>query len=98
MEFYIFDDKETAMRAESYIRQVANFPRISVDINGTLRPDAQMTMKWANIQQRMDGKWVFPAVPYEIIIKYPQSVVDEFNANFLYIIEEYNSEWFEQLE
>jgi hypothetical protein len=94
MKYYVFENLQTAINAEACISQIAKFPRVSVNASDGAIETEILTTKWAELKQRLDGKWVFPAVPEEIEVKYPQAVRDYFNYTFPHTAEEASSEWF----
>jgi hypothetical protein len=98
MNYYVFEDEQTAINAELYIRGLAKYPRTSTDVNGNQRIEAQATTKWAIPIQRLDGKWIIPAVPDDLLGKYPQAVIDYGNFTFPHLIEEPKPSWFELLQ
>ena len=99
MEYYVFDDEQTAINAELYISTVGGCPRIGRRASdGELQPDKQTTIKWAEIKQRLDGKWVFPRVSLEMRIQFPEEVFNDFNINYPHTIENYDKNWFPQEE
>lgn len=93
--YYVFEDEQTALTAEGAICQMAGAPLVGYNAKtGLPEPDKAKTERWAIPQQRLDGKWVFPKIPTEILEQYPDEVIDNFNTTFPYIFEEYDSNWF----
>ena len=93
--FYVFDTESVAISAEAYICYTAQTPRIGHNAKtGKLEPNKAKTERWAVPKERLDGKWVFSVIPYEIAIKYPPEVSEYFNTTFPNVKEEYISSWF----
>ena len=95
MEFYVFDDEQTAIDAEANIKTIGQLPRTGVNsLTGEEAPDKQKTTRWAVPWSRItDGKWVFQRLPLEIRNQYPQEAHDAFNVAFPHVIEEYEDAW-----
>jgi hypothetical protein len=94
-KYYVFDDEATADGAQAYICAVAQTPITGRNAKtGKLEPNKAKTERWAVPQQRLDGKWVFPIIPYEIAITFPPEVSDNFNTNYPNVKEEYDNAWF----
>lgn len=96
MEYYVFDNENTAVEAEKYICTIGQLPKTSVDINKNIVMENQETERWAIPNQRLDGKWVFPVIPNELLQTFPQNIIDNFNSSFLYVKEEFQNNWFNQ--
>ena len=93
--YYVFEDEQTAINAEATISQIAGAPRVGYNaLTGLPEPDKCKTERWAIPQQRLDGKWVFPKVPTELLEQYSDDTINQFNQAFPYVFEEYDASWF----
>ncbi|WP_299071340.1 hypothetical protein [uncultured Paraglaciecola sp.] len=71
---------------------------------GEPQPLKAQTDRWATVQQRLDGKWVFPKVPDAMIASIEQSKLIAFLTQYgdgvdniiAYTLEEYDASWFEE--
>jgi hypothetical protein len=95
IEYYVFNDEQTAIAAESMICQLGQTPITGINAaTGLPEPTKQKTERWAIPQQRLDGKWVFQRVPESMRANIPEEQQQAFNTNYPHIIETYNPEWF----
>lgn len=94
MLYYVFDDEETAIRAENYICQIGQVPITGINAQtGKIFLSAK-TLRWATPQKRLDGKWCFPYVGDERVNQYPPTVASYFEDEFSNTKEEYQEDWF----
>ena len=92
MGYYVFDTQQEAEAAEAYISSVGGAPIVGINAKtGMLALGKQKTEHWATPQQRLDGKWIFPKVPIEILNKYSQEEIDAFSSNFNFSVEEFDT-------
>ncbi len=95
MEYYIFNDEQTALEAEAFIAEKGFMPITSTNAQtGELTPNKQKTEKWATLQQRLDGKWVFPRLPAEVLENVALEDKTYFFNAFSPVIEDYEADWF----
>lgn len=93
--YMVFETRGEAEAAEAFICRIAKTPITSRNAK-TGQPDlsAIKTEKWAIPQQRLDGKWVFPAIPDDLLNMYSVEDVNEFRSRFSFVKEEYQPDWF----
>jgi len=93
--YYVFNDEQTAIDAQDYICLLASTPVTGVNADtGLYEPNKEKTTKWADVEQRLDGKWVFECIPLAVALQFPPEISDAFNTNFPNTKEEFNSSWF----
>jgi hypothetical protein len=99
MEYYVFNDEQTAINAELYIREHGNLPLTGINaLTGLPEPEKAKTEKWAIPQQRLDGKWVFPRLSEYFRMNCTEEEITTFFTSFNPTIETYNNDWFPQEE
>ena len=87
--------EETFNEVKRLTPKVTGAPLIGTNAaTGLPAPDKCKSERWAIPQQRLDGKWVFPKVPAEMIDQFTDSQIDAFNNAFPYVFEEYSLDWF----
>ena len=93
--FYVFNTEEEALIAEAQISLLGSAPIVGKNAKtGQLDENKTKTIRWAIPKQRLDGKWVFPKINDEILLQYPQEIIDGFNSTHNYVLEDYDSSWF----
>lgn len=94
IEYYVFEDKQTAIAAEAMICQIGQTPIVGINAKtGLPEPTKQKTERWAIPQQRMDGKWVFKRVPQKMRDNIPLEQQDAWDKAFPHTIETATTEW-----
>lgn len=96
-QYCVFDeaDKTKAENALSEINSPTWFPLVGRNAGtGELVAGAE-TLRWAELEQRNDGKWIFPRVPDEVMNKFnvPESTRDEWWNKYQPLIEEFSESW-----
>lgn len=95
--YYVFDSQAEAEEAQSQISIIGGAPLPGTNCHGGVSVKGH-TIKWANIRQRLDGKWVFKKVPPSILSDITEEKINQFNESFTYSLEEYSYDWFEHEE
>jgi len=99
MLYYVFKTEQHALYAEKYISQLGGAPITGVSASThKQQPNKCKTTRWAIPQERSDGKWVFPYVGDDRVSQFPQTILNYFTTNFPHIKEEYDSNWFPEIE
>ena len=97
MEYYVFDNEQTATDALNYIANIGSYPIIGENMKtGNLEPNKQTAGARDIILQRLDGKFIFQRIPEFIRAQYPQSAKDYFSATFPHTVESFSSDWLNQ--
>lgn len=93
--FCVFTDENEAIAAEQFLRDCYGMP---IDVyrasDGQPMPNNQKVEMWAEVKQRLDGKWIFPyphKTPRYILTTEQQLQFDQFD----FTLEEMEGDWFE---
>ena len=99
LECYVFDTLEVAEDALDYINTTGNLPMTGKNaLTGELEPNKAKMETWAEIKQRItDNKYWFPRVSEVFRSQYTQEVIDTFATNYPHVVENYSSDWVEQV-
>lgn len=92
--YYVFEDENVANAAQDEIARLGGAPIKGRNAKTGEEVDKAPTTSWATVQQRLDGKFVFPKVPTEVLNQYSEGTIDTFNTTFPYVFEEYDPNWF----
>ena len=95
MECYVFNTLLEAENSLAYIDEAGGTPITGRNaLTGELEPLKTKTETWAKIQQRItDNKYFFPRVSEDILSLYPLEVLKNFNDNYTFVIETFDSSW-----
>lgn len=101
-EFYVWDIEEEAINALNYINNTIWLPLVGRNaLTGELEPYKQKMENWCEdpIQRDLDGKFVVPRIPKNILDYANVSVEDQlyFLNTYHPIIEEYQDDWFDNV-
>lgn len=93
-ECYVFDNREAAQGALDFIHSSSVFPLVGKNAKtGEPQPNKQKTERWADVKERVDGKFYFPRLPEAYREGLPQEQTESFNASFPHSVEGFESAW-----
>jgi hypothetical protein len=96
--YYVFPNEVIATSALTAINESGWFPITGNNAKtGKPAPDKAKTTKWcSSVQERVDGKWVFPRIPDAILdaINVSEAERKGWWDTFTPDVESYQSDWF----
>ena len=101
-QYYVFADGATGTNALNGINNSGWFPIEGHNAKtGAPAPDKAATVRWTDtVQERLDGKWVFPRIPTALMdaMNVPEAEREAWWNTYLPDVEMYQTNWFPEVE